>query len=135
MGKLSSNGHRHNNKILSISKKNIYIAPIFVLCNFQQHFEIETDASDYALGAVITQSGHQSPFILKLSMTLLEGTRRMKRNCIPFWKLLIHGDTTSLERKRSSSLTISPCSSPCPTWNYKQLDDSSGLITNNNFSW
>ena len=71
---------------------------------------------------------------MKISMTLLEGIRRMKKNCMPLCKPLSNGDITSLGKKRSSLLTISPYSSPRPSRNYKQLDNSSGLITYNNFN-
>ena len=33
-------------------------APVLTLPNLQQPFEIEKDASDYAIGAVLTQQGH-----------------------------------------------------------------------------
>ena len=43
-------------------KNNICTTPVFVLPNLHQPFEIETDASDYVLGAVITQLGHPVAF-------------------------------------------------------------------------
>ena len=36
-------------------KENISIAPVLALSNLQQTFEIETDASGYAMGAVLMQ--------------------------------------------------------------------------------
>ena len=33
-----------------------------MLADLHHHFEIETDASDYALGVVITQYGHPDAF-------------------------------------------------------------------------
>ena len=76
----------------------------------------------------------QPCFILKPSTTLLEGIRSMKKNYMPLWKLLNNGDTTFLERKRSSSLTINICSSLHPSRNYRQPDNSNRLITCNNFN-
>lgn len=39
-------------------KKRLCSAPVLVLPDLHQAFEIETDASDYALGVVLTQHGH-----------------------------------------------------------------------------
>ena len=77
----------------------------------------------------------QSCFIPRLSATLLEGTWHMKNNYMPLCKLLSNGDTTLLARKHSFLLAISLYSLPHPSRNYRQLDNWSGLITCNNFSW
>ena len=39
-------------------KHRLCSAPVLALPDLQQPFEIETDASDYAVGAVLTQHGH-----------------------------------------------------------------------------
>jgi hypothetical protein len=39
-------------------KHRLYSAPVLTLPDLQQPFEIETDASDYAIGVVLTQHGH-----------------------------------------------------------------------------
>jgi hypothetical protein len=39
-------------------KHHLCSAPVLTLPDLQQPFEIETDASDYAIGAVLTQQGH-----------------------------------------------------------------------------
>ena len=43
-------------------KNKICTIPVLVLPDLHQHFEIETDASNYALGVVITQSCHPVTF-------------------------------------------------------------------------
>ena len=43
-------------------KNKICITPLLVLPNLHHPFEIDMDASDYALDAVITQSGHPGAF-------------------------------------------------------------------------
>ena len=39
-------------------KHHLCSAPVLTLPDLQQQFEIETDASGYAIGAVLTQQGH-----------------------------------------------------------------------------
>lgn len=39
-------------------KDHLYSAPVLTLPDLQQPFEVETDASDYAIGKILTQHGH-----------------------------------------------------------------------------
>ena len=39
-------------------KHRLWCAPVLTLPYLQQPFEIETDASDYAIGAVLNKQGH-----------------------------------------------------------------------------
>ena len=39
-------------------KDRLCTTPVLALPNLQQPFEVETDASDYAIGVVLTQQGH-----------------------------------------------------------------------------
>jgi len=39
-------------------KYRLYTAPVLTLPNLQQPFEVEKDASDYAIGAILTQHGN-----------------------------------------------------------------------------
>jgi hypothetical protein len=45
-------------KVFGELKHHLYSAPVLTLPDLQQPFEIKTDASDYAIGAVLTQHGH-----------------------------------------------------------------------------
>ena len=46
-------------KVFEILKHHLYSAPVLTLLDLQQPFEIEIDASNYAIGVVLTQQGHQ----------------------------------------------------------------------------
>ena len=39
-------------------KHRLYCAPVLMLPDLQQPFDIEIDASDYAIGAILTQQGN-----------------------------------------------------------------------------
>ena len=43
-------------------KYRLYMAPVLAFPNLQQPFEVETYASDYAIGAVLTQHGHPTTY-------------------------------------------------------------------------
>ena len=45
-------------KVFVELKHCLYSAPVLTLPDLQQPFEIETDASDYAIRVVLTQQGH-----------------------------------------------------------------------------
>ena len=50
-------------------KHRLCSAPVFTLPDLQQPFEIETDASNYAIGAILTQHGNQWHIILRHCLT------------------------------------------------------------------
>ena len=134
MENLSSNGHWHNNKIYSISNTRFvlhqylcYLIYIILLRLRKMHRTMPWAHRSLSL---VTQL----IFILKILTKSLEDIWHMKRNCMPLCKPLSNGDTTFFVRKHSFSLAINLYSSPFPSQNYRQLDNSSGLITCNNFS-
>ena len=58
-------------------------------------FEIETDASDFALGGVFIQEGHPSLMKVESSMMLKRGTLSPKKKCW-LWSIAYEsGDSTS----------------------------------------
>ena len=61
-GKIVFNWTLTQQKDFEQLEKKLCTTPVLVLPDLHQLFEIEMDASDYALGAVITQSGHPIAF-------------------------------------------------------------------------
>jgi hypothetical protein len=51
-------GPSHNKKAFDDLKHHLCSALVLTLPNLQQPFEIETDASDYIVGVILTQHGH-----------------------------------------------------------------------------
>ena len=89
-------------------KHRLCCALVLTLPDLQQPFEIETDASDYAIGAVLTQQGHPVAYN---SETLSANIPLIKKRCIPLYRLADNGSITFWGRKRSSTQTTDPCSS------------------------
>jgi hypothetical protein len=92
-------------------KHRLCSSPILSFLDLQQSFDIETDASDYAIGVVLTQHGHpvayhsetlsdtlrKYPTYDKEIDSIVQSCRQWKHK---FW-----------ERRRSSTLIKIPCSS------------------------
>ena len=93
------------------------------------------DASDYALGAVITQSGHPVVFHSKnfKDIVIRYSTNEKKlyaiMQALKQWRHYILGKETVILTDHE------PLQFSLSSRYYKQLDNSSGLITYNNFSW
>ena len=77
-------------------KHRLYCALVLTLLDLQQPFEIETDASDYAIGAVLTQKGHPVAYH---SETQSANIPLMTKRCIPLYRLANNGSITFWGRK------------------------------------
>jgi hypothetical protein len=71
-------------------------APVLALPDLQRPFEIETDAFDYAIGAILTQQGHPMAYH---SEKLSESIPLMKNKCIPLCRIADNGIITFWGRK------------------------------------
>jgi hypothetical protein len=105
---------------------------ILSLPNLQQPFEIETGASDYAVGVILTQHGHPWPIIVRHYQMLSVSTLLMTKKCTPLCKPVASGDITFLGRRQSSTLIISHCSSCRHKENCRMITIKSGPHTCNN---
>jgi hypothetical protein len=72
-------------------KHGLCCAPLLTLPDLQKPFEIETDASDYAIGAVLTQQRHPVAYH---SATQYKIIPLMTKKCIPLCRLADNGRIT-----------------------------------------
>jgi hypothetical protein len=107
-------------------------APVLALPNFSQPFEIETDASDKGIGAVLHQTGHPIAFISKTLGPRHLGLSTYEKECLAIlmavdhWRLyllggefIIHTDQRSLVHLDDQRLTTQ--------WQQKALTKLLGL--------
>jgi hypothetical protein len=103
---------RSQQKAFDDLKQRLCSAPVLSLPDLQHPFEIETDASDYVVGVVLTQHGHPVAYHSEtLSDTISVSTLLTTKKCTPLCKPVASGDITFLGRRQSSTLIISHYSS------------------------
>jgi hypothetical protein len=74
-------------KVFDDLKQCLCSSPMLSLPNLQQPFEIETDASDYVVGTVLTQHGHPMAYHSEtLSNISFVSTPLMTNKCTPLYK-------------------------------------------------
>jgi hypothetical protein len=92
-------------------KQRLCSTPILSLTDLQQPFKIETDASDYVVGVVLTQHGHPVAYHSETLSDVVRKYPTTTKKCNPLCKPSISGDITYLRRRQSSTLIISHYSS------------------------
>jgi hypothetical protein len=63
-------------------KQALISAPVLALPNFKETFEIETDACDYGVGAVLMQKGHPITFLSKALGPKNRGLSTYQKECL-----------------------------------------------------
>lgn len=63
-------------------KNALVTTPVLALPNFQKPFVIETDASDYGIGAVLMQDGHPLAFLSKALGPIMRGLSTYEKECL-----------------------------------------------------
>ena len=63
-------------------KKALMTAPVLVLSNFQLPFEVETNACEYGVGAVLMQKGHPIAFLSKALGPKNRGLSTYEKECL-----------------------------------------------------
>jgi hypothetical protein len=92
-------------------KQRLCSTPVLSLPDLQHPFDIETDASDYDVGTILTQHGHPVAYH---SETLLDVVRKYPTYDKEMYSIVqasASGHITFLGRRQSSTLIISHCSS------------------------
>ena len=87
-------------------KQCLCSTPILTLLDLQQPFDIDTDAPDYTVGAVLMSI--QWHITVRHFQIQSPSTPPMISKCTPFSKPVTNGSITSLENKESSTLITSP---------------------------
>jgi hypothetical protein len=75
-------GRKTTKKTFDTLKQKIVTTPILALPDLQQPFEIETDASGYAMGAVLFKKESLFVFIQKHFLKQLLTIQHMIKNCM-----------------------------------------------------
>lgn len=65
-------------------KQALVTTPVLALPNFSCPFQLQTDANDSGVGAVLLQDGHPLAFVSKALDPTLVDSRRMRKNIWPF---------------------------------------------------
>lgn len=76
---------KHEDTFLLLMRK-ISEASILALPNMQRPFELEADASGYAMGVVLMQDGHPMAYHSELFRGLKRTIQHMTMNCLPYIK-------------------------------------------------
>jgi hypothetical protein len=80
-------------------KFHLCSAPVLILPDLQQPFEIETDASYYAIGAVLTQHGNLVAYHNETLSDVVQDTPPMTKICTPLCRHVDSGSITFWGRK------------------------------------
>ena len=116
-------------------KHRLYCAPVLTLPDLQQPFEIKIDASNYAIGAALTQQGHPVAYHSETLSDTVHKYPTYDKEMYFIVSLSNNGSITFWGRKRSSTQTIDPCSSYRHKVSYRMIEIRSGPHIYNRFIW
>jgi hypothetical protein len=114
-------------------KEKISTAPVLALPNLQKHFEIETDANGYSMGAVLMQNHkpiyyHSETFNqVVVNYPTYDTELYALVQSINKWKHYLLGKETIIHR--SPTITVSPSTDQTATISTLQMDGFSTTIS------
>jgi hypothetical protein len=102
-----------------------------LITDLQHPFEIETDASEYVVGVVLTQHGHPVEYHSETLSDVVRKYPTYDKEMDSIVHPAANGDITFLGRRKSSTLITSHCSSCRPKENCRMTAIRSGPHTYN----
>ena len=78
-------------KTFKLLKKKISEAPVLALPNLQRTFEVETDASDYAMGAILIQDGKSVEYQSELFTGAVQNYSTYDKEFYALYQAIKHG--------------------------------------------
>jgi hypothetical protein len=131
-GKVKFTWGRPQQKAFNDLKQRLCLALVLSLPDLQQPFEIETDASDYAVGVVLTQHDHPVAYHSATLSDVVCKYPTYDKEMYSIVQACRSGDITFLGGRQSSTLIISHCSSCRHKENCRMTSIKSGPHTCNN---
>ena len=110
-------------------KQRLCSAPVLTLPDLQQPFEIDTNALDYAVGAVLTQHGHPVAYHSETLSDTVHKYPTYDKEMYSIVQYCCQWKHYILGKKQSSTLITSPCSSCKPNEIYRMTATRSGPLT------
>jgi hypothetical protein len=113
-------------------KQALVTAPVLALPNFTQPFEIETDACERGVGAVLHQAGHPIAFISKALGPHHRGLSTYEKECLAIlmavdqWRSYLIGDEFIIRTDHRSLIHLDDQRLTTP-WQQKALTKMLGL--------
>jgi hypothetical protein len=93
-------------------KKALTEAPVLSIPNFSKPFVIETDASDFGMGAVLMQDGHPISFLSKAFNSRSQAFSTYEKECLAIvmavdkWRSYLHGQEFIIRTDHKSLLHL-----------------------------
>lgn len=113
-------------------KNALMTVPVLALPNFSKPFEIETDASDKGIGAVLQQEGHHIAYISRALGPKAQGLSTYEKEClaillaVDYWRPYLQHSEFLIKTDQKSLIHLDDQRLTTP-WQHKALTKLLGL--------
>jgi len=113
-------------------KTSLMAAPVLALPNFSKSFELETDASDKGIGAVLQQDGHPIAYVSKALGPKAQGLSTYEKEClailldVDYWRPYLQHSEFTIKTDQKSLIHLDDQRLTTP-WQHKALSKLLGL--------